>query len=122
MSGVFSRNSKLKTRNFSGGLMNEQLPEPLSRRQIGVRLLYTLLFAAIFCILKFLILVTTLFQFVLLFITLKHSEPVRTFANRVVSYAYHVWRYITLNTNQRPFPFAEFSAELELPEEEVSFP
>jgi hypothetical protein len=102
--------------------MNDQPQESVSRGQIGVRLLYTLLFVGIFCILKFLILVTTLFQFVLLFITLKHSEPVRSFANRVVSYAYQVWRYITLNANQRPFPFAEFSAELELPEEEVSFP
>ena len=102
--------------------MNEQPQGSLSRSRIGVRLLYTLLFAGIFCIVKFLILVTTLFQFALLFITLKHSEPVRTFANRLVSYAYQVWRYITLNSNQRPFPFAEFSGELELPEEEVSFP
>lgn len=101
--------------------MNDQPQEALSRSQIGVRLLYTLLFAAIFGILKFLILVTTLFQFVLLFITLKHSEPVRTFANRVVAYGYLVWRYITLNINERPFPFAEFPAELEPPEEEVSF-
>jgi hypothetical protein len=98
-----------------------QPQEPPTRGQIGLRLLYTLLFAAIFGILKFLVLVTTAFQFVLLLVTLKHSEPVRTFANRVVSYAYKVWRYITLNSSERPFPFAEFPAELEPPEAEISF-
>ena len=102
--------------------MNDQPQEQsTSRTQIATRLLYTVLFVIIFGILKFLIVVTTVFQFVLLFITLKHSEPVRTFANRLVSYAYQVWRYITLNTSKRPFPFAEFPEELEPPEAEVSF-
>jgi hypothetical protein len=32
-----------------------------------------------------------------------------------------VWRYITLNSSERPFPFAEFPAELEPPEAEISF-
>jgi hypothetical protein len=95
--------------------------ETLSRTQIAIRLLYTVVFVAIFGILKFLIIVTTVFQFALMFITLKHSEPVRHFANRVISYAYLVWRYITLNSSRRPFPFAEFPADQEPPETEVRF-
>ncbi len=101
--------------------MNETLPAAVNRGQIALRLLYTLLYVAIFGLLKFLVLVTTLFQFVHLFITLKHSEPVRLFANKVVSYGYRVWRYITFNANRRPFPFAGFPEELEPPEPEVIF-
>lgn len=107
--------------------MNDQSLEPvpqnpLSRTQIAIRLLYTVVFVIIFGILKFLIIATTVFQFAMLFITLKHSEPVRTFANRVISYAFRVWRYITLNSSQRPFPFAaEFPADLEPPEAEIKF-
>ncbi len=59
----------------------------MSRHQIAIRLLFTLLFLPITAICNVLIVLTTLFQFALLFITLKHSEPVRAFANRVISYA-----------------------------------
>ncbi|MBI4644480.1 MAG: DUF4389 domain-containing protein [Deltaproteobacteria bacterium] len=101
--------------------MNEQTQTPVTRGQIAMRLLYTLLFVAVFCILKVIVYLTTLFQFVYLFITLQHSEPVRAFANKVVTYAYRVWRYITLNENRRPFPFTDFPEAMESPEEEVSF-
>lgn len=101
--------------------MNDQPQEALSRQQIAIRLLYTILFVPIYGICNFLIMATTLFQFALLLITLKHSEPLRDFANRVVSYAYRIWRYVSLNSSDRPFPFAEFPAELEPPEAEVRF-
>jgi hypothetical protein len=101
--------------------MNEQTQTAVTRGQIAMRLLYTLLFVAVFCILKIIVYLTTLFQFVYLLITLQHSEPVRAFANKVVTYAYRVWRYITLNENRRPFPFTDFPEAMELPEEEVSF-
>jgi hypothetical protein len=94
---------------------------PVTRGQIALRLLITLLFFAVFGILKTVICLTTLFQYVYLFITLQHSEPVRVFANKAVTYAYRVWRYITLNENRRPFPFTEFPELMESPEEEVSF-
>ncbi len=101
--------------------MNEKGEAAVSRTAILVRLLYTLFFFVVFCILKAIIVLTTLFQFALLLITLKHSEPARQFANKVVTYAYRVWRYITLNENLRPFPFSEFPQEMELPDEEASF-
>ncbi len=102
--------------------MNAETQEPQSRKQIAIRLLYFLFFLPICEICNSLILLTTLFQFALLPITLEHSEPVRTFANRIISYVYRIWRYVTLNSSQRPFPFAEFPPEVEPPEVEVSFP
>lgn len=101
--------------------MNDKPKAAVSRAQIAIRLLYTLFYVAVFCILKAIILLTTAFQFILLFITLKPSEPARVFANKMVAYAYRVWRYITLNENRRPFPFTEFPGEIDLPDEEVSF-
>jgi hypothetical protein len=101
--------------------MNTQTPEPRSRERFAIRLLYTLLFPPIYGICNFLVLLTTLFQFALLLITLKHSEPVRSFANRVISYEYRIWRYVSLNSSQRPFPFSDFPPEVEPPEPEVSF-
>jgi hypothetical protein len=102
--------------------MNETAAAPVSRGQIALRLLYTLFYFAVYCILKAILVFTTLFQFVYLFITLTPSEPTRLFVNKVVTFAYRVWRYITLNENRRPFPFSDFPEELELPDEEVTFP
>jgi len=101
--------------------MNDQPREAPARSQIALRLLITLLFLPIYAICNALVVLTTLFQFALLFISQKHSEPVRVFANRVVSYAYRIWRYVSLNSSRRPFPFAEFPEEVEPPEAEVRF-
>ena len=101
--------------------MNDQSQETPSRHQIVIRLLFTLLFIPITAICNLLVILTTLFQFAMLPITFKYSEPVRGFANRVISYLYRVWRYISLNSSQRPFPFAEFPADIEPPEAGVRF-
>lgn len=41
------------------------------------------------------------------------SERVRRFANRVLSYLYHIVRYLTYNEPELPFPFSDFPPELE---------
>ena len=92
-----------------------------SRRQIAIRLLYTLLYVAIFEVVKTIILLITLFEYFLLLVTLRHNEPARSFANQVAAYGYRLMRYLTLNDNQRPFPFSDFPAAIELPDPEVRF-
>jgi hypothetical protein len=101
--------------------MNDEPQVSLSRKQIAIRLLYTILYAAIFEVVKTIILLITVFEYFFLLITLRHNEPARTFANKVATYGYRLMRYLTLNENQRPFPFSEFPGEIELPDEEVTF-
>ena len=101
--------------------MNEVTQETLSRKQIAIRLLYTLLYVAIMEVVKTIILLVTILEYFLLMITLQHNETARSFANRVATYGYRLMRYVTLNENQRPFPFADFPEEIELPDEEISF-
>ncbi len=99
------------------------LPEasPVSRTQIFIRLLYTLLFLIVFGIVHALINLATVFQYIFALITLRPSEPVRRFANQVAAYGYRVMRYLTLNDNMRPFPFSELPQEMEPPVSEVKF-
>jgi hypothetical protein len=91
------------------------------RKKIVVRLLYTIFFFIVFEILKIIIQVSVLFQYVYLLISKTYSSPVRNFTNRVSIYAYRVLRYVTLNENEKPYPFHDFPEELELPEREVFF-
>ena len=99
------------------------LPEgsPVSRTQIVIRLLYTVLFLIVFGIVHFLINLATIFEYIVLLITLKPNEPVRRFANQVAAYGYRVMRYLTLNDNTRPFPFSELPQDMEPPVSEVKF-
>jgi hypothetical protein len=103
----------------------EQTPKtvapPVSRTQIAIRLLYSVLFLFILGILLFLVKLATVFQYILLLITLSPSEPVRRVSNQLAAYAYRVMRYLTLNDNERPFPFTDFPQELEPSVSEVKF-
>ena len=94
---------------------------PVSRTQILIRLLYTVLFWIVFGIVHFLINLATVFQYILLLITLRPSEPVRRVSNQLAAYGFRVMRYLTLNDNLRPFPFSEFPQEMEPPVSEVKF-
>jgi hypothetical protein len=94
---------------------------PVSRTQIVIRLLYSVLFLVILGVVNFLIQLATVFQYIMLLITLSPSEPVRRVTNLVAVYGYRVMRYLTLNDNARPFPFTEFPPEMEPPISEVRF-
>jgi hypothetical protein len=96
-------------------------PVPVSRTQILIRLLYTVLYLIVFGIVHFLINLATVFQYIMLLITLSPSEPVRRVANQVAAYGYRVMRYLTLNDNTRPFPFSDFPQEMDPPVSEVKF-
>jgi hypothetical protein len=101
--------------------MQDGLENQPTRKRIGIRLIYTVLFLIVFEILKTIVQLAVLFQFVYLLITKKYSNPVRNFSNKVAAYAYKVMRYLTLIDNRRPFPFSEFPAEIEPPEDTVEF-
>lgn len=91
------------------------------RAQIGIRLAITLLCLILFEVLKLTVQITVLFQFVYLFLTQRHNQPLRNFSNKIATYAYKLIRYATLNDNQRPFPFSEFPSEMEPPVDTVTF-
>ncbi len=98
----------------------EQIPV-VSRKQIGIRLLYTILFLVILGIVLVIAKVVVVFQFIYFFSTRKPNESVRQFSNKISIYGYRIFRYITLNESQRPFPFTDFPPELEPSEEQITF-
>ena len=101
--------------------MDQMEENKVTRTQIGIRFIYTLLFLIIFEVLKMVIQVTVLFQFAYLLITREYSAPLRSFSNRVSTYLYKVVRYATMNENGKPFPFTDFPVEVEPAEERVKF-
>jgi len=92
-----------------------------TRKHIAIRLLFSILFLFVFGILETIIWLIVLFQYIMLFITRKPNLPVRNFSNQLITYAYRVMRYLTLNENTRPFPFNDFPAAIDPPEDPVTF-
>ena len=92
-----------------------------TRKQIGIRFLYTLLYLIVLEAIKIIVQITAILQFLYLLITQKYSEPLRNFSNKLAAYAYRVVRYATLNENFRPFPFNDFPPEMEKSEDRVRF-
>ncbi len=101
--------------------MNDMEEIKIPRKQIFIRLLYTVMYLIVFEILKFFVLVSVIFQYIYLLITQTYSVPLRNFSNKVATYAYQLLRYLTLNENYRPFPFNDFPAESESPVDFVKF-
>ncbi len=93
----------------------------VSRKQIGIRLLYTILFLVILGIMLVITKVVVVFQFIYFFSTRKPNESVRKFSNKISTYIYRIFRYITLIESQPPFPFTDFPPELEPSEEQITF-
>jgi len=101
--------------------MNTIEASKATRKQIGVRFLYTILYLIVLEVIKVVVQVSVILQFIYLLITQKYSEPLRNFSNKLAAYAYRVMRYATLNENSRPFPFNDFPADIEKPEDPVQF-
>ena len=113
-------NSQTTTQESREQTEKEQKPV-VSRKQIGIRLLYTILFLFILGIVLVIIKLVAVFQFIYLFSTRKPNESVRQFSNKISAYGYRIFRYITLNESMRPFPFSDFPPELEPSEEQITF-
>jgi membrane peptidoglycan carboxypeptidase len=113
-------NTQTTTQESQEQTEKEQIPF-VSRKQIGIRLLYTILFLVILGIVLIIVKVVVVFQFIYFFSTREPNESVRQFSNKISTYGYRIFRYITLNESQRPFPFTDFPPELEPSEEQITF-
>ncbi|NJB67442.1 hypothetical protein GGQ74_001082 [Desulfobaculum xiamenense] len=91
------------------------------RKAVLYRFLYTLVIFIAFEVVRLLAQLGTLVQYGILLATRKHSEPLRTFCNTMSRYAYLCLRYMTLNSNARPFPFSPLPKDAEAPESDITY-
>ncbi len=80
----------------------------LSNRATWLRALFMLLFVVIFNLAGLVLGVAVLFQFVHTLITGRPNARVGVFGDSLGRYVYQILRYLTYNTEDRPFPFADW--------------
>jgi len=86
----------------------------ISRFDTGLRVLLTLLFAVIWGLTETVLGAIVVFGLIWSLVTRQAPPPrLRDVANRLVTYAYHIWRYLTQNDPEVPFPFSDFPEAIE---------
>lgn len=99
-------------------LLNWLLRFLMARKNIAVRLVFSLVYLLLLGVAGFALVVLVLLQFAVLALTTKQVGAIRSLSHQLTIYAYKVLRYLTLNEVKKPFPFGEMATELE-PAEEV---
>ena len=81
----------------------------IERRDTGVRILLTILFAVVASLVRGVLSVIVLFSLLWTLVTQQPPSPrVRALANRIIAYYYRILRYLTYNESRVPFPFSDF--------------
>ena len=88
--------------------MDEQTKSNLSDRNIWSRGLYMVLMAIAFGIAEALLLIVAIFQFISALFTREISTQLHEFGANLSEYAFQIARFVTFQTEEKPFPFADW--------------
>ncbi len=97
--------------------MTENVKEHVKDAGAWKRLLIMLLFAVLYSVAEVVITVVVVFQFLSVIITGKTQENVQQFGAQLSAYAYQVFRFLTYNSEELPYPFSDWPSGKPLTEE-----
>jgi hypothetical protein len=86
-------------------MQKNQLEQNIYERSTWVRGLYMILFLVIYNVAEIVTWVVALIQFGLKLFTGKPNEQLLVFGQGLSLFIYQVWRFLTFNSEQLPFPF-----------------
>lgn len=88
--------------------MSDDLRENVMNTNIWMRLVSMLVFAVIFGASRLVLVVVIALQFLWVLFSGKRNEQLLAFGSQMATFIYQIYRYLTFNTEKRPFPFDEF--------------
>ena len=87
-----------------------EVTEHLKDTNVWLRLLYMLLFWIIYCVAEVVLGAVVLFQFLIVLFTGSKNDKLLTFGGQLSTFIYQVLRFLTFNSESRPYPFDEWPA------------
>lgn len=75
---------------------------------IWMRGVYILLFSFIYSAAKVVLIAVVVLQFMFILFTQEKNEKVLAFGADLTEFLYQIFRYVTFNSDTRPFPFADW--------------
>ena len=85
--------------------MDQSIKENVTQESTWMRLVYMVLFAVIFNIAEFVIVVVVVVQFLFKLFTGAANETLGALGQTVASYVYEIIAYLTFHTDDMPYPF-----------------
>lgn len=89
--------------------MQEQISQNLKNIGIWRRIFFMLLFAVIIELVGLLLWLVILLQIGAMLLTGKPNENILNFGRQLSVYLYHILLFLTFNTDELPFPFANWN-------------
>ncbi|MFC6632356.1 DUF4389 domain-containing protein [Microbulbifer taiwanensis] len=89
-------------------MQNEELKHNLTSGNQWMRLLYMVLFAFLLEIAGFVMLAVVALQFLFAIFTGRANDNLRRLGDQIASYFYQTLQFLIYNTEEKPFPFAEW--------------
>ncbi len=91
--------------------MDEQIRSRLTSSDVWVRGLYMIFFAIAWGLSELLLTVTVIFQFLAVLFTGSANQPLLRFGQNLSRYHYQIARFVSFNTEEKPFPFTDWPDE-----------
>ena len=83
----------------------------MTRKETAIRLLFALLFAAIYSVSELVVFSLAVLQFGFQFILGESNDKVASFSRCLNKYIFQVLQFVTLNQEEKPFPFSDWPTE-----------
>ncbi|MDX8406529.1 MAG: DUF4389 domain-containing protein [Mariprofundus sp.] len=91
--------------------MNEELKDHVTDCNVWMRLLFMALFGIAYAVSRFVLLAVVVIQFLWLLFTGSTNPRLLALGSQLATFIYQILRYLTFNTETRPFPFADWPDE-----------
>lgn len=93
--------------------MSEDLKQNLSNENTWLRLLFMILFAVVLALSDLLLAAVVILQFGFVLFGGERNRQLLDFGADLARFRYHTVRYLTYNTDERPWPFAPWPEGME---------
>jgi len=91
--------------------MSDDLKENVMDTNIWLRLVFMLLFAVVFAATRVVLVAVIAVQFLWVLFTANRNEKLLSFGSQLATFLYQIYRYLSFNTEKRPFPFDDFPSD-----------
>ncbi|HLU07669.1 MAG TPA: DUF4389 domain-containing protein [Woeseiaceae bacterium] len=82
-----------------------EFEEHIKSKTTWLRLLFMIIFVFLYGLSRFVVLAVVVLQFFWVLFTGETNEKLKTFGQSLATYTYQLIRYLTYNSDSRPFPF-----------------
>ena len=94
-------------------ILNEDLKENVKDSGVWKRVFFMLLFGILYSVAEVVLVAVVVFQFLSVLFTRNKNDRLLDLGGDISTYIYQVLRYLTYNSEERPYPFSAWPADKE---------